>query len=665
MNQMLTLALSSWLVTASAMEAPDSLMWNWVALDSAAVSTFSPLIPSEQIAGSRWITDSNLVNGFGAHDVSVALNQLPGVNMETRGNGGSRRLNVRGSSLRSPFGVRNTMLFMHGFLMTEADGTSPIEWIDPSWSGPIELISGPAATTFGGAYGGALNVHGRLMPDGQWVQTSLGSTGSGAIQQQLSTGWKRQGVQVRAARYQNDGYRDWEWSEKWQAEAEVSWGNRYMKHHTWAGLMSAQWALPGSISEGDAPTLSPGEDYNAQVNRNRAFVGHHLHIPEVTNRQHRSSLDVWALVRWTDKTNPYGTSPFYQGFKDESGWGGSLRARQRWASWEFAGGKLQAEWSLLAVFDRNHLDAMASPIAPTESDTLYSLFARQQRAHWAPSLAWDPGNGWRVEAAAALSQRQSLATGVAHDSAYTAPFNRTSILPRLGISKELPADFSLFLQTSTGFSDPTNFETVPLEDDSLRVQVLDAEFAWNVEMGVRHPWGSISLYHQQVKGPIVQRIDSMDVPYFVNGDSPLIMNGVEWQAGHQWGPVAVHASGNVASLRQDGQAIPGQANWNVNLNCTYQVLDGYDQVQVHAWMRQQGRVLLAERTGEAQDAVGTVNLESTWKRRSQPWQLTVGVRNVLDASYSGWIQANSSVGKYFNPAPPRTVFITIRLNFNE
>ena len=49
-----------------------------------------------------------------------------GVLMETRGMGGSRRLNVRGSALRSPFAVRNTMLFVRGFLLTEADGTSPV-----------------------------------------------------------------------------------------------------------------------------------------------------------------------------------------------------------------------------------------------------------------------------------------------------------------------------------------------------------------------------------------------------------------------------------------------------------------------------------------------------------------------------------------------------------
>ena len=655
----------STLVAKAEASAPDSLLWNWVHLDSAAIAAFSPLIPSEQIAGSRWVTDSTLVNGFGAHDVSNALNQLPGVSMETRGDGGSRRLNVRGSSLRSPFAVRNTQLFMHGFLMTEADGTSPVEWIDPSWSGPIEIISGPAATTFGGAYGGALNVHGRPTPEGQWVQTTLGSTGSGGLQQQLSTGWKRQGLQVRASRQENSGYRDWEWSEKWQAEVECAWGTRAMKHHTWAGLLSANWALPGGIVATALPTNAPGEDYNAQVDRTRAFLAHHIHVPQVTNRQHRSSLDVWGLVRTTQKTNPFGTSPFFNGYKDESGWGGSLRARQRWAPWKLPVGSIQAEWNLLAVFDRNSLMAFEDPIEGTASPMLYDLWIRQQRAHWAPSVAWDAGQGWRVEAATALSQRQSMATGVAQDSSYTAPFNRTSILPRIGVSKALPSDVSVFFQTSTGFSDPTNFETLPLDEGFTGVQVLDSETAWSFEAGVRHPWGQLSMFHQFVQGPIAQVFDTLDVPSFVNGDEALVMNGVEWMAGHTWGAHRVQLNGNVLGLTQGGESIPGQAVWNANLNYHWQVMEGADDVNLHVWIRHRGGILLSQDSDEATAPVNVLNLQSTWNRRNEPWQVTVGVRNALNASYSGWVQANAPGDKFYNPAPPRTAFLSVRLTFNE
>ena len=63
----------------------DSLLWDWVSLDSAAIATFSPLLSPEQITATRWVSDSVLTNGFGSADVSNALNALPGVLMETRG----------------------------------------------------------------------------------------------------------------------------------------------------------------------------------------------------------------------------------------------------------------------------------------------------------------------------------------------------------------------------------------------------------------------------------------------------------------------------------------------------------------------------------------------------------------------------------------------------
>src|SRR5689334_9500950 len=47
---------------------------------------------------------------FGSASIVHAMNTLPGVRMEER-SPGSYRLNIRGSSLRSPFGVRNVKVY--------------------------------------------------------------------------------------------------------------------------------------------------------------------------------------------------------------------------------------------------------------------------------------------------------------------------------------------------------------------------------------------------------------------------------------------------------------------------------------------------------------------------------------------------------------------------
>ena len=50
------------------------------------------------------------------------------------------------------------MLIVDGFIFTEADGNSPIEWLDPNLISSINVVTGPAAASYGGAYGGAFVV---------------------------------------------------------------------------------------------------------------------------------------------------------------------------------------------------------------------------------------------------------------------------------------------------------------------------------------------------------------------------------------------------------------------------------------------------------------------------------------------------------------------------
>ena len=62
---------------------------------------------------------------------------------ETRGTGGSRRLQMRSSGLRSPFGVRNVLMLMDGFARTNASGNSPLELWNPQWLDRLEVVKGP------------------------------------------------------------------------------------------------------------------------------------------------------------------------------------------------------------------------------------------------------------------------------------------------------------------------------------------------------------------------------------------------------------------------------------------------------------------------------------------------------------------------------------------
>lgn len=638
-------------------------MWDWVSLDSASIATFSPLLSPEQIAATRWTTDSTLTNGFGSADVSNALNALPGVLMETRGMGGSRRINVRGSALRSPFAVRNTMLFVRGFMLTEADGTSPVEWLDPAWSGGMELVSGAAATTFGGAYGGALVVHGASNPELARLQTVMGTTGNSGLQSRVNGALQIQGWNLRVSHTQNSGYRDQEANNRLHLEVDHAWGNDNFKHYDWLAFQDGSWELPGAVDSLTAftdstATLAPGLAYDAYVRRRRALWGHHIHVPNLSNKQHRSSLDVWSLLRWSDKTNPFGTSAFYNGYKEESGTGGSLRIRQRFGKWSFENVDFQAEWTLMAVVDQGNFAQWSDAVLGSESPLEYDLDIRQSRAHWAPALSWAWDSGWRLETSAAFSQRSRLAQGTAADTAYNSPFNTTQLLPRVGASKSLGSAWTAFVQASTGFSDPTNFESLSTSITGALPAVLDAERAWTLESGFRHSQGEVVLYHQSVNRAIVQAVDSLDNPTFVNTTSPVTMQGIEWRVQQTWPRHRLQGSGAFQFHRWAEGDLPGSPSWMANVQHHWKAWDRNHTWTLQTWIRAVGATPLNTSGKNFHPAYATANVDLGWTPPAAPLGMSFGIRNATNTAYSGWHQLNGFGGKLYNPAPPRTLYVS-------
>jgi hypothetical protein len=111
---------------------------------------------AEELPAAVGFIDSLTIAQSDRSSLQQALNTIPGVVMESRGYGGSHRLNIRGSSLRSPFAVRNIKLYLDGIPLTSADGQTPLELIDPEDIQQLEVIKGPAGSLYGNGNGGLL-----------------------------------------------------------------------------------------------------------------------------------------------------------------------------------------------------------------------------------------------------------------------------------------------------------------------------------------------------------------------------------------------------------------------------------------------------------------------------------------------------------------------------
>jgi iron complex outermembrane receptor protein len=144
-----------------------------------------------------------------AFTVGDVLRESPGVSIK-QGNGPRDiGISIRGSNARNGFGIRNLVIFDDGFPVTQPDGLSRSDLIDPRAYGAIDVIRGPSSALYGNyATGGALNF--RTRPGGSIDGLEYGVDGGsfGYLNNYLAAGKKVGNFEasVFASDARGDGY---------------------------------------------------------------------------------------------------------------------------------------------------------------------------------------------------------------------------------------------------------------------------------------------------------------------------------------------------------------------------------------------------------------------------------------------------------------------------
>lgn len=138
-----------------------------------AVSQAAPVTPAaaraslnQAPAGQIQTTiDHSQFDNRPSFSVGDVLRDSPGISVK-QGNGPRDfGISIRGSNARNGFGIRNLVIFDDGFPVTQPDGLSRSDLIDPRAYGAIDVIRGPSSALYGNyATGGALNF--RTRPGG-------------------------------------------------------------------------------------------------------------------------------------------------------------------------------------------------------------------------------------------------------------------------------------------------------------------------------------------------------------------------------------------------------------------------------------------------------------------------------------------------------------------
>lgn len=160
------------------------------------------------------LTRRDLNQRFGTPILVPALNTLPGVRADER-SPGSYRLAIRGSAIRSPFGVRNIKAYWNELPLTDAGGNTPLNALDVRALGRIEVIKGPSGSLYGAGTGGTILFSGLAVPQDQTnveisgLGGSYGLYGNGVAVQtgRRSDGGNNSAIVLTYNHLQSDGYR--------------------------------------------------------------------------------------------------------------------------------------------------------------------------------------------------------------------------------------------------------------------------------------------------------------------------------------------------------------------------------------------------------------------------------------------------------------------------
>src|SRR3989338_7969862 len=161
------------------------------------------------VASSVSIIGQEQINDYTNGSLVYVMNSVPGVRMEERSSG-SYRLSMRGSLLRSPFGIRNIKIYFDEFPLTDAGGNTYLNLINASSIHAIQIIKGPDGSMFGANTGGVILLDSENKLDTSVVEASIrtGSFGLLVAQVGFDKKWKRYSLSISQSYQQSRGYRE-------------------------------------------------------------------------------------------------------------------------------------------------------------------------------------------------------------------------------------------------------------------------------------------------------------------------------------------------------------------------------------------------------------------------------------------------------------------------
>lgn len=449
-----------------------------------------------------------------------AINSLPGVRMEER-SPGSYRLSIRGSLVRSPYGVRNVKIYYNDFALTDAGGNTYLNMINVNDLDGLEVLKGPDGSLFGANSGGVvfLKSDTDTLPR-LHINIYGGTRGLIGNNVHLARNIGKHYWTIRQSFQRSDGYRRntknhrlffqlsdrWQYHRDYHLEAYIFYSD--LNYQTPGGLTREQYEQDPRQARPATPAMPGSIEQKTRINTRMYFGGlsHKANFSPLL----RHTLSVWG--NYVDFIYPFITN--YE-IRNEGNLG--LRTFFTLANHQSPNRvwkpSLDAgfEWQRL-VTDAYNYDNNGGQKGKIQAyndivNLQYFGFLRGR-------LEWN--NRLVVEAAVSLNHNGY------HFRDTTQIKNNFPLvwMPHFAVNYRILDPIALRFTVSKGYSNPTTAEIRP--SDNKIYTNLHAEQGWNTELGIRGrlfngrlTW-DLSGYHYLLEDGIVSQTDSTANTFFVN-----------------------------------------------------------------------------------------------------------------------------------------------------
>lgn len=656
-------------------------------LDSVVISAFAQrqsvpvtsLCCALPVKVAEFSSKTSLVNG---------LNAVAGVRMEER-SPGSYRINIRGSSLRSPFGVRNIKVYWNDIPVTDPGGNTYFNQFAWNNFSEIYIHKGPAGSMYGAGTGGLILLN---STEGGWQPgiTTEYITGTYNLQNIFLSGrlGKKESKTILSyAHNQTNGYR----IQTKMRRDNFSWVSQIERnrYQLTASLLFTDlyYQTPGALTlaeyNNNPKNARPaGGNFPSAVNAKAAIYQKNF-LAGFTNLFRISS-------RLKNTTTLYGAfaqikNPAIRNYERriEPSFGGRtiFNYRQRlniimndvWID-ATAGAEVQQGYFNTQVSKNKNGNPDTLQTNDDINNNSFSYFAQ---------LVTEINSNWYITTGISANRTK---VEITRRNIYPVfPQSRTyknEIIPRLSIKKNLK-HLDFLISASKGFSPPTIAEVLP--STGVISTSLEAEYGWNYELTAKAYLLKRKLtleftgFYFNLKNALVQRRDTSGADYFVNaGDSK--QKGIEFHAdynGYIGGDIfrnftircdVMLNNFHYGSFKKGADDFSGKKLPSVPSSVLSLLGDIYLKNGIYFRTSYYGSssIYLNDANTAKAEPYHLLGMQLGWKKKiKKQYELNIftGADNLLDETFSLGNDINAAAGRFYNAAPKRNYYAGLSLHW--